>query len=206
MLRAPMVGRLLLVALIAQLVALPACTRKIGSPCRVSTDCSFRGERICDLSYLVDSSGNPDPQGKGECTIEGCTPGSCPKEGACIQTFNTEFLSIACDPDCEDRRPVKPDEVLADDDPLQRCRALDDDSIYNRCTDQELCLPEGLCADIASSRVACRKECNSDRNCRDGYVCRETGSNGVYVAFAPTNPEIPPVERICMPIETLPEQ
>ncbi|HEY8380451.1 MAG TPA: hypothetical protein VIK91_28405 [Nannocystis sp.] len=200
-----MPGRLLLAALIAQFALLPACSRKIGSPCRVSTDCSWRGERICDLSYLVDSNGDPDPQGKGECTIEGCTPGSCPKEGACIQSFNTEFLGVACDPDCEDRRPLGEFEVPDDpNDPRLRCRALNDPSIYNRCTDQELCLPEGLCADIASARVACRKECNSDRNCRAGYECRETGSNGVYVAFAPENPQTPPVEKICMPKEPLP--
>lgn len=192
---------LFVVALIAQVVALGACQRRIGSPCRVSTDCSFRGERICDLSYLVDSNGNPDPNGKGECTIEGCTPGSCPKEGACIQVFNTEFLSVACDPDCEDRRPVAEGEKLADDDPRAKCRALDDPTIYNRCTDQELCLPEGLCADLLSTRISCRKECNSDRNCRDGYECRQTGSNGVYVAFSPTNPDSMPIEKICMPIE-----
>ena len=204
MLRAPMAGRrspsapalfapAVLVA--AVILVLGGCNRKIGSPCRVSTDCSFRGERICDLSYRVDGNGNPDPQGKGECTIEGCTPGSCPKEGACIQVFNTEFLSVACDPDCEDRRPGGAGE---------HCDALDDPSIYNRCTDQELCLPEGLCADVLSARVSCRKECNSDRNCRDGYECRQTGSNGVYVAFSPINPKSLPIETICMPIEPKP--
>ncbi|PCC70912.1 hypothetical protein SAMN02745121_02621 [Nannocystis exedens] len=185
---------LIVVALLAQAVALGACQRKIGSACRVSTDCSFRGERICDLSYL-------DSDGKGECTIEGCTPGSCPKEGACIQVFNTEFLSVACDPDCEDRRPVDPEDKLSPDDPQYKCRELGDPTIYNRCTDQELCLPEGLCADLLSARISCRKECNSDRGCRDGYECRQTGSNGVYVAFSPTNPESLPIESICMPIE-----
>lgn len=201
--RAPMASRRLLfvIALLAQVVALGACQRKIGSACRVSTDCSFRGERICDLSYLVDGNGNPDPNGKGECTIEGCTPGSCPKEGACIQVFNTEFLSVACDPDCEDRRPVGPDDKISESDPQYKCRELGDPTIYNRCTDQELCLPEGLCADLFSARVSCRKECNTDRGCRDGYECRQTGSNGVYVAFSPTNPHSMPIESICMPIE-----
>ena len=187
MLRAPMGGRLLLAAaLIAQALALSACQRRIGNACRVSTDCSIRGERICDLSYLVDGDGNVDPKGKGECTIEGCTAGSCPREGACIQVFNAEFLSVACDPDLEDRRP---DASMADP------------SIYNRCTDQELCLPEGLCADIASVRISCRKECKSNRNCRAGYECRETGNNGVYTAWDPTNPDSKPIIKICMPIE-----
>src|SRR5690606_22287100 len=113
MLRAAMASRLVLaVALVAQALALGACQRRIGSACRISTDCSIRGERICDLSYLVDANGVPDPKGKGECTIEGCTPGSCPKEGACIQVFNTEFLSVACDPDCEDRRPGSIDKCV----------------------------------------------------------------------------------------------
>lgn len=190
MLRAPMASRLVLVlALAAQAIVMTACTRKIGSACRVSTDCSFRGERICDLSYLVDADGDRDPQGKGECTIEGCSPGSCPKEGICTQVFNTEFLSVACDPEREDRRP--PDDEIGD-------------SIYNRCTDQELCLPEGLCADILSVRTTCRKECKSDRNCREGYECRATGSNGVYVAFDPKAPNSIPTAKICMPVEVIP--
>jgi hypothetical protein len=243
MLRAPMASRhLLAVALIAQALAVGACTRRIGSACRVSTDCSIRGERICDLSYLTDADGNVDPKGKGECTIEGCTPGSCPKEGACIQVFNTEFLSVACDPALEDRR-VPLTVPCADDgdceeggrcdtpgvcpngdrcDP-EACPSADacgpgacpddaacdfavkvctyDDSLFNRCTDHEICLPEGLCADISSVRQTCRKECNTDTQCREGYECRDTGSNGVYAAFDPSNPTSMPLERICMPIE-----
>ena len=112
-------------------------------------------------------------------------------EGACIQVFNAEFLSVACDPDLEDRR-VDPN--------------APDPSIYNRCTDQETCLPEGLCADLGSVRTACRKECNSDRNCRAGYECRETGSNGVYTAWDPTNPSSQPIIKICMPIERTPDE
>lgn len=231
MLRAPMAGRhLIAIALIAQALALGACQRRIGSACRVSTDCSIRGERICDLSYLVDADGNVDPKGKGECTIEGCTPGSCPKEGACIQVFNTEFLSVACDPALEDRRVPLPAPCESDDDceaggkcdpgvcpsgdacDPEACPDGDacdpsvkvcvyDESLFNRCADFELCLPEGLCADISSVRTTCRKECANDTQCREGYECRDTGSNGVYAAFDPANPTSMPLERICMPIE-----
>lgn len=191
MLRASMARSLFVVALVAQVLLLGACQRRIGSACRVSTDCSFRGERICDLSYRINNDGVRDPQGRGECTIEGCTTGSCPREATCIQAFNTEFTSVACDPEREDRRP--PDDA----DPS--------DTIYNRCTDQEICLPEGLCADLLSVRTTCRKECKSDRNCRDGYECRETGSNGVYVAFEPTRPNSHPVTKICMPLDLVSE-
>lgn len=215
MLRAPMASRrhLLAVALIAQALALGACQRRIGSACRTSVDCSIRGERVCDLSYLVDGDGNIAPKGKGECTIEGCTPGSCPREGACIQVFNTEFLSVACDPDIEDRRPPLPNEVPGSCGPDDPCppgsdcidgACVVDESLYNRCTDQEICLPEGLCADLSSVRTTCRKECNSDTGCREGYECRETGSNGVYTAFDQARPTAtPPIEKICMPIVRL---
>lgn len=178
MLRAPMARRRLAVvlALIAHTFVLEGCQRRIGSPCRTSVDCSIRGERICDLSHLVDGDGNQDPQGRGECTIDGCSPGSCPKEGICIQVYSTEFLSVACDPEREDRTREE-----------------------NRCDNNEICLPEGLCADISSVRRSCRKECTSDRNCRAGYECRGTGSNGVYVATDPADPTDIDTATICMP-------
>ena len=58
MLRAPMAVRpILAFALLALVIPLSACQRRIGAACKVSTDCSLTGTRICDLSHLVDGDG-----------------------------------------------------------------------------------------------------------------------------------------------------
>ena len=55
------------------LVALSACTPTIGDKCVLSTDCSTRGDRLCDTSQ-------PD----GYCTQFNCSKNSCPDNAACI--------------------------------------------------------------------------------------------------------------------------
>src|SRR5690606_30353355 len=134
------------------LFALPGCQAKIGDECLRSTDCSIRGERICDLSHRVNEQGVVTSRGQGECTIEGCGRGSCPKEAACIKVYGSDFLSIACDPDREDVAvPCDPEAegeaiceargcVPSQEAGVWTCPPRDD------CDANEVCLPEGLCA------------------------------------------------------------
>ncbi len=204
MLRAPMAPRLLLaLALLAPTVLLTACQRRIGSACKVSTDCSIRGDRVCDLSHLVTGDGTVDPAGKGECIIDGCNKTTCPREGTCVQVFGADFLSVACDPELEDR-PQPYSAALADR--IQACNgepadpAVGEPIACNDCDSHEVCLPEGLCADLLSVRTSCRKECRSDAACRDGYECRETGSSGVYTVATPDAPFGTDIVKICMPV------
>ena len=218
MLRAPMAPRLLFA--FALLALIPACSRRIGAPCKTSTDCSLRGDRICDLSHLVNTAGDVDPAGKGECIIDGCNPTTCPREGTCVQVYGTEFLSVACDPELEDR-PQPFHSGL--DTRISACNA--DPSLVpvgepggapvlppegtpvacNDCAAHEVCLPEGLCADLLSVRTSCRKECRSDTQCRDGYECRVSGSNGVYSVPTPDAPFGTGTVQICMPLQPEPE-
>lgn len=58
---------------VASLGALVSCTPSIGDGCLISTDCSTRGDRVCDTS-----------QPAGYCTILGCRSGSCPDDAACV--------------------------------------------------------------------------------------------------------------------------
>lgn len=214
MLRAPMAPRLLLaLALLAPTLLLPACQRRIGAPCKVSTDCSIRGDRICDLSHLVNGSGDLDPAGKGECIIDGCNKTTCPREGTCVQVYGAEFLSVACDPELEDRPQPYGDDLAAR---FAACNASparpvdengepvewssDEPVACNDCGSHEVCLPEGLCADLLTVRTSCRKECRSDAQCRDGYECRPTGSNGVYAVATPDAPFGEEIVKICMPV------
>jgi hypothetical protein len=254
MLRAPMRRPCLAFALLA-LIALPGCQRKIGAPCRVSTDCSIRGDRVCDLSHLVDGDGEYDPKGKGECTIDGCNTTTCPREGTCVQVYGAEFLSVACDPELEDRPQAYGDDMRPR---IAACHAdpplpldVDGNPLYctdpeldpadpacvpafaggeplrcsdpglkigdagcvptypdgqavacNDCSSTEICLPEGLCADVLSARTSCRKRCRSGAQCRDGYECRATGSNGVYPVSSPDQPFGADDVKICMPIRS----
>jgi hypothetical protein len=225
MLRALMPRLSLALALLA-LLALPGCQRKIGAPCRVSTDCSIRGDRVCDLSHLVDGQGNLDPKGKGECTIDSCNTSTCPREGTCVQIYGAEFLSVACDPELEDRPQAFDEDALHER--IATCHAdppvpTDDDGVplytnakgeptykdgqavaCNDCSSYEICLPEGLCADVLSARTSCRKRCRSGAQCRDGYECRTTGSNGIYAVSSPAHPFGADDVKICMPIRPLP--
>lgn len=206
------------------LFALIGCQAKIGDECELSTDCSIRGERVCDLSHRVNNDGVVTPTGKGECTIDGCGRGSCPKEAACIKVYGSNFLSIACDPDREDLATFcDPYEQGTD-----RCEALgcapsafaegcpaddrepeDEDERLrcswtcpprNDCDTNEVCLPEGLCADEITARTSCRRKCSSNRDCRNGYACQLTGIEGVYRAPDVDDPDNPSNVRICMPV------
>lgn len=196
--------RSFVLALLA-LLGSSACQAKIGEECLRSTDCSIQGERICDLSHRVNERGVITPSGMGECTIEGCGRDSCPKEAACVKTYGSDFLSVACDPEredlatacdvaelgeaaCEDRGCVPSIE-----DGTWTCPPRDD------CEAREVCLPEGLCADEITARTSCRRKCSSDNDCRNGYECVLTGSQGVYRAPDIDDPNNPANVHICMP-------
>jgi hypothetical protein len=49
------------------------CKPSIGDPCNVSTDCSVRGDRVCDSAQPL-----------GYCTIRNCGGNSCPESAACV--------------------------------------------------------------------------------------------------------------------------
>lgn len=61
------------------------CTPEIGDKCRVSTDCSVRGELLCDTS-----------QPQGYCTQLNCAKNTCREEGACV-LFNGALPGCAPD-------------------------------------------------------------------------------------------------------------
>jgi hypothetical protein len=65
--------KLLLLAALAAVAA--GCKPKIGDDCRISTDCSAAGDRLCDITAPG-----------GYCTIFSCEPGTCPEdESLCVE-------------------------------------------------------------------------------------------------------------------------
>jgi hypothetical protein len=67
------------------------CQPSVGDKCQLSTDCSTRGDRLCDTSQ-------PD----GYCTLFNCFGESCPNDSVCVQFAGTV-------PGCtyDDRRPSR---------------------------------------------------------------------------------------------------
>lgn len=73
------------------MLGLVACQPSIGDRCQLSTDCSRRGDRLCDTS-----------QPEGYCTLFNCYGESCPDDSVCVQFAGTI-------PGCtyDDRRPSR---------------------------------------------------------------------------------------------------
>lgn len=68
-----------------------ACKPQVGDSCKLSTDCSVTGDRLCDTSL-------PD----GYCTIFNCDPDQCPGDSACVEfhpgqpRFSRRFCLATC--------------------------------------------------------------------------------------------------------------
>ncbi|MEX1362809.1 MAG: hypothetical protein AB1Z98_06765 [Nannocystaceae bacterium] len=197
-----MVRRVTAVLALFAPLALGACQALIGDGCERSTDCSIRGERICDLSHRVNSQGVISTAGEGECTIDGCGRGTCPDEAACIKSYGTDFLSVACDPQREDIATFCEDGATTCE--ARGCVPSIEAGVFtcpprDDCGSSEVCLPEGLCADEITARTSCRRKCSSNRDCRNGYECLLTGTGGVYRAPDLNDFGNPSNVRICLP-------
>lgn len=165
-----------LIALAALAFAASGCQPKVGDPCKRALDCGVNVVRQCDVSNAP-----RDPKGEGECIVENCSYGVCPKEAVCVKVYASEFLSLSCDPDLED---------------VPSFEGIDG---RDDCAPSEVCLPEGLCAAEIRARTSCRLECKDDGDCRDNYHCVNTGVGGVYVAPDPANPTAQRNAKICVP-------
>lgn len=83
-------AKLLLVA--ALLAGYAGCKPKIGDDCRISTDCSAAGDRLCDITAPG-----------GYCTVFSCEPGTCPDgESLCVE-FGAQRSPL-----CEDHQAPSP--------------------------------------------------------------------------------------------------
>ncbi len=126
---------------LALLAAIAACTPEIGDKCQVSTDCSVRGDRLCDTS-----------QPGGYCTQLNCGGNSCADEASCV-------LFGSAVPGC----------------------GFDDR------------------AGPYGSRVArsfCMAQCESNGDCREGYVCGNPTKFPWNAKILDSNQ----IKRSCLPI------
>jgi hypothetical protein len=114
--RTLLVGRI--AAGLTLLAAIAACTPEIGDKCQISTDCSVRGDRLCDTS-----------QPEGYCTQLNCQGNSCADEASCVLfgsaipgcgfddrsgQFGSRVARSFCMAKCESNGDCRPGYVCAD--------------------------------------------------------------------------------------------
>ncbi len=113
-----------------------ACGNKIGDDCRSSIDCSFDGDRSCDVS-----------QPGGYCTVQGCDVRSCPDEAMCVRFFPSQYLTKPCDPATEDisSNECAPDEL---------------------CLESGLCAPRATERRYCAVKCSNNGDCRDNYECR----------------------------------------
>ena len=81
--------------LLVALAALAAgCKPKIGDECKISTDCSAAGDRLCDITAPG-----------GYCTVYNCEPTTCPPgESVCVE-FGEQRSPVQA---CQDKQSPSP--------------------------------------------------------------------------------------------------
>jgi hypothetical protein len=109
---------LFVAALAIALGAAVGCKPSVGDSCKLSTDCSVTGDRLCDTSM-------PD----GYCTIFNCNPNNCPDEAVCVEfhqgqpRFSRRFCLKQCGSPSDCRSgyvcidPQQRDGKIVDDNP-----------------------------------------------------------------------------------------
>jgi len=128
------------------LLSVAGCGDSIGDPCSLSSECSSRGDRFCD----VNSPG-------GYCTVFGCDHDTCPEEAICVRFFSVAETNLACDSQTED---CDPDNAA--------CTSATDD-----CTADELCTLSGSCVPRTAESRFCMLRCGGIDECREQYECRD---------------------------------
>jgi hypothetical protein len=136
--------------------AAAGCSKAIGDACGTNVDCSIAGDRFCDIA----------PPG-GYCTVEGCDvtndgKDTCPGDSVCVRFFT----SLGTEP-CTYDVTLPRSDCAAD----QRC-------VCDQSDENGTCPISAHCAPETSERRWCMARCGKDGDCRDGYVCRETGTFG----------------------------
>ena len=130
--------RWLLTAALLVSSALAGCTPSIGDKCVLSTDCSTRGDRLCDTSQ-------PD----GYCTQFNCPKNGCPNDAACV-LFNANL------PGCGyDDRSGGYGSRTARSFCVARCSSNSDCRGGYTCADPHLAPWNGLVLDDDQSRLTC---------------------------------------------------
>jgi hypothetical protein len=123
-------SRLLLGAVIAVTAVLYGCRPEIGDACKLSTDCSITGDRLCDTSQ-------PD----GYCTQFNCEAGSCPSESICVEFHGSadRFARRFCVRHCDSASDCRAGYVCVD--PEDKANGRDGKIHEGDPPSRKVCLP-----------------------------------------------------------------
>jgi hypothetical protein len=80
--------------LLAALALAAGCKPKIGDDCKISTDCSAAGDRLCDITAPG-----------GYCTVYNCEPNTCPVDESLCVEFGSQRSPVN---DCQDKQSPSP--------------------------------------------------------------------------------------------------
>jgi hypothetical protein len=161
---------ILLVGLLA-----PACGHNIGDRCASNVDCAQDGSRICDLS-----------QPGGYCTLDGCDDSSCPSESVCVRFFDQKYPTTTPCPD-----PNAAPGTVGECQPDELCVVCGPSSSQPN--------PQSCCVPSVSERRYCAFKCGSNGDCRGGYVCRTSATNGSLALTS--DPNSITTAKFCAPVE-----
>jgi hypothetical protein len=117
------------------LAALAGCTPSIGDKCNLSTDCSLRGDRLCDTS-----------QPGGYCTQFNCKGDDCPNSAACV-LFHANVQGCGFD----DRIPSRTGRTFC----MAQCQSNGDCRDGYICTDPRQAPWSALIIDDDQSQRVC---------------------------------------------------
>lgn len=155
-------------------LVLLGCTPEIGDECVIATDCSSRGDRICDTA-----------QPGGYCTLRDCVGNSCPDEAACVLFSGTV-------PGCsyDDRAISRAGRTFC----LSWCDSDGDCRAGYQCADPKTAPWNGIVLDDNQTKKTCVVR---QATLADGGV--DGGDGGALASFQPipvcmaSGPEVPPI-------------
>lgn len=164
--------------LLLLLAAVAACTPEIGDKCLLSTDCSIRGDRLCDTS-----------QPGGYCTQFNCRSNSCPEEASCV-LFNSAL------PGCGfDDRAGPTGSRVGRSFCVARCSSDADCREGYTCADPRTAPWNALILDDDQGARTCLvRPLELDGGVLDGGVDAAAGFSPSAPVCAPVAPEVPPID------------
>jgi len=157
---------------ILALLALAAsgCTPSIGDKCSLSTDCSLRGDRLCDTS-----------QPGGYCTVFNCGANSCPDQAACV-LFNPSIQGCGYN----DRSPSRTGRSFC----LAKCGSDGDCRAGYTCSDPRGAPWSAIILDDDQSKLVCIAPPIGGVSSDDGGFSSESDA----AVCGPSNPPVPGID------------
>lgn len=155
------------------------CTPSIGDSCKLHTDCSATGDRLCE----------PNLPG-GYCTISNCEQDSCPSEAACV-AFG---VAPSTNPECADTQQQRLERTYC----MARCSSDGDCRTSSGYS----------CVDLGQPNVWGAAVVDTDRGTKICTVKPTAAAAAATKSFLASSSDqvcLPPVDASFPPVPSLPD-